>query len=168
MSCENLKPLMTAWIDGRCDAQLEAQLKEHLQQCASCAAFYQEQQHLTRLLQSPDLEVEPPAWVWTRISAQLESAPQLGSSGFWNDLVAVFRVPSLRYAAVAILCFLMISAGLLRVGRPDMSDDLMLAQLEAYKIETAGNPFELAPLVDKTENPFFSFDSLGNNPFGGK
>ncbi len=158
---------MTAWIDGSCDSQLEMQLREHTQQCLSCAAFYQEQLRLTRLLQNPDLELEPPAWVWARISSQLENAPQHGSAGFWTDLVALFRVPSLRYAALAVISFIVISAGLLRVGESDRSEQLMLAQLQAYQIETHGNPFEVAPIDSKVENPFFTFDPVRYNPFGG-
>ncbi len=167
MSCENLKPLMTAWIDGSCDSQLELQLREHTQHCSSCAAFYQEQQRLTRLLQSPDLELEPPAWVWTQISSQLQTTPEPSSTGFWNDLFALFRIPSLRYAAVAVLCFIVVSAGLLRVGNSDRSDDLMLAELQTYQIETHGNPFEPVAAASNAENPFFTFHSVGENPFGG-
>jgi predicted anti-sigma-YlaC factor YlaD len=167
MSCENLKPLMTAWIDGSCDSQLEVQLREHTQQCPSCAAFYREQQRLTRLLQSPELELEPPAWVWTRISAQLQTTPQPGSTGFWNELIALFHIPSLRYAALAVICFVVVSAGLLRVGVTDRSDDLMLAQLRTYQTETHGNPFEAIPAATSAANPFFTFESIGENPFGG-
>ncbi len=167
MSCENLKPLMTAWIDGSCDSQLEVQLREHTQHCSACAAFYQEQQRLTRLFQSPDLELEPPAWIWTRISSQLQTTPQSSSTGFWNDLVALFRIPSLRYAALAVVCFVVLSAGLLRVGESDPSGDVMLAQLQTYQIETHGNPFESVPAASDADNPFFTFDSVGDNPFGG-
>jgi len=167
MSCENLKPLMTAWIDGSCDSQLETQLREHTQACASCAAFYQEQLRLTRLLQSPDLEIDPPAWVWTRISSQLENTPHHSSAGFWSDLVALFRMPSLRYAALAVFSFILISAGLLRVGESNRSEELMLTRLQSYEIKTHGNPFEASPLGGKVENPFFAFDSDRDNPFGG-
>jgi len=100
MNCEQMTALLSAYVDGELTAAQEAQVREHLEQCAECRALYEQLQTLHTSFS--DLEEIPAPenfaqGVMARIKA--EEKPKV---------IPLFKRPQVRavmgLAACAVLC----------------------------------------------------------------
>ena len=159
MSCSEWHLQISAYIDGSLRSVESDALREHLQICADCAAFYKDHLTLHRTFQTELPDLDPPPRIWSRIEEQLSTQTKTAS---W-DFSKLFRMPRLGYAGAAFVFFLAVSLYL--SDSPDSVEDEMryLAELDAFQIEVKGNPF----LQDiQAENPFMKLGQYETgNPF---
>jgi predicted anti-sigma-YlaC factor YlaD len=106
MTCKEVKKNLIFYHYGEIDKQKAKEIKEHLQNCKSCAAEYQK---LQLALNYMDAEAKTQAnpFIWTRIKARLEQAEQYQPLPKW---VRVLQ-PVLLVILVVVGLFLGIQLG---------------------------------------------------------
>ena len=165
MRCSRWQVDISAYVDGSLEPEKRLAVVSHMEGCPDCTAFCLEQQRLARFLQSACPELDPPAVVWQRIQAKVGSRqPVRGRLDLWS-FFDLLPFPKTAYAIAAI--FLVLIVGLVSSVqyRSREESKRYLAELDAFTMETRGNPF----LKDfGTENPFFGFAGIeSDNPFNG-
>src|SRR5438105_4469633 len=89
MRCEDVRPLISAGLDGELEADRAARLQAHLASCALCTAEREALTTTVRLLRAIP-EEEPPAELRRRIGVALLDA-QRRSERRWLGLPALAR-----------------------------------------------------------------------------
>jgi anti-sigma factor RsiW len=170
MRCDQVRDLMSEFLDGELPAGLAQSVEEHLAQCASCAAELSAWQRANRLVAEHMPSLEPPAALWVGISNRIivERPPTL--------LEKLARQWKLAFAAgvavVAILTLLLVYFPSPAAG--GISKEMLQAQMEQY-LKDRGNPHQaINPFLESdtvaspeiTENPFSRYIRLEyQNPF---
>ncbi len=165
---------IAAWIDRQLEAMEAAEVESHLRQCESCRRLEEELESTGRMFR--DLEVlEPPAHLWTSITAQLQqtATPKTFFRQAWRE-GWLFR--RLEFVALAAMLLLIIGSTVFLVLERQASTrfrSTSIAQIDSYyaaflaKSPEADNPFRRSGRTDSESNPFarhqFKDDS---NPFG--
>ena len=75
MTCSSVEPLLEALLDGELDAGQQAQVREHLATCPSCAAAFARLERLREDLRSPSLYFRAPESLGRRVASALRSVP---------------------------------------------------------------------------------------------
>jgi len=157
-------------VDGSCEPGTTRRVREHLDSCSSCLAFYREQLELNQILGSEALELNPPEYLWYRIESRMSQAKREStSSAVLVKLFRFWRVPKLRYALVSSGLLLAASWSLLQYRADRAADQLLLARIDAYQMNVQGNPF--LSVLDKPappDNPFIDLSPASSNPFESK
>ena len=76
MTCSSVAPLLEAHLDGELDANQQALVREHLDQCPSCGAAYGRLERLREDLRSPSLYFRAPESLGRRVASALRESPQ--------------------------------------------------------------------------------------------
>ncbi len=163
MNCQERRLQITARLDGALERDQEAGLEGHLQECAGCRRFLDEQGALDLLLGSASFELEPPSRIWEQIESRVAAVP---TAGFWEQAVGslwdLFQIPVLRHALAGLLLMTIFSLSLLNLPRTE--DRVLLSQLDSYRAEVpSNNPF--LPQDRGAWNPFFQATESAGNPF---
>lgn len=171
MNCEGWRIEIAAFLDGSSDPSTISGIRRHLDTCSSCLEFYREQSELNAVLGSPDLQVEPPEYLWYRIESRMAKPVKVSTFQTVLDrLFGFWQVPRLRYALVSSLLLLMVcSWSLVQIKHRRNADQVLLARIDAYQMNVGqGNPF--LPDIKKApaDNPFLSFGNATSNPFESK
>jgi anti-sigma factor RsiW len=147
---DDLNPYLDADIS---DKRYE-EIREHLAICPECRGELAALQSLDRIFRSPELEIEVPAWQWSRIQAGLQ-APR--PSGSWLDRIGALSQPR-KFAwgiAFSLLIFGSVTVSVWQyrraVAREDLTQVTRYAQTEQVRLRAAGNPFRVAAV---SGNPF--------------
>ncbi len=171
MNCEGWRIEISACLDGSSDPKTVARLREHLDTCPSCRSFYQEQSQLNALLGSPELELDPPQYLWYRIESRMGRRQEVPGRlvAFLAGLRPIWSVPRLRYAVLTSLILLVGSLSVLEIQNNRAADQALLARIDAYELKVQGNPF-LSDLEEPapSDNPFISLGASTSNPFKSK
>ena len=151
MNCRDIR----IQLSGKMEQELNPALSLHLDECPDCARFQLEEQQLDQLLEmAGTVSLNPPTYLWNRIEARINVAPPTPvrvREGYAQWLGSLFRVPAFRPVWVGLLVAGIVTGGLLHLPVGDESATL-LAELDAYRLETPENPFFTASIDDS--NPF--------------
>ncbi len=158
---------LTPYLDRDTADPRYAEISRHLESCRECSEEARIWQSVENAFRNSAMEIEVPAFQWTRIRAQLEQAPVLG----WREqLGRVLGKRRLLWSA---------SAGLLLVGmaiaglqyraiqeRGELTALAGYSQAEHQRIQAAENPFRIAGAT-AADNPFARVQDYANegNPF---
>jgi predicted anti-sigma-YlaC factor YlaD len=165
---------IAAWVDRQLEAEEAAQVELHLQQCESCRQFRAELELTTRMFR--DLEVlEPPAYLWTRIAAELEQ-PARRERFAWLRWPEGWLLHKRESLALAAALFLIIGGSIFFVLERQASMHSRLAtiaQIDSYHAALLAekpdvyNPFRRSNWADSDSNPFARHQlKEDSNPFG--
>jgi len=155
-----------AALDG-CLPEKETQgLLQHLSVCPNCAAFKAQQSRLDRLFRgAAAAPVEPPERLWQNIASRIEAQNTRRESFFPKGLLDLLRIPQWGYALGAALILLFTGLVSVETRSIDPAQAEILAHLDAFDLDTGGNPFDT---VGDQRNPFFSMEAAeSGNPFAG-
>jgi putative zinc finger protein len=100
MKCEVCLELLEEYLDGELEPQAQAQIGEHLIECAGCSASFAELTAEQQLFARYNRELEVPPFLWTRVAAHTiagNSNPRL------KGWAAVFARPLASVIAVLLL-----------------------------------------------------------------
>ena len=160
MNCRDIR----IQLSGKMEQELNPALSLHLDGCPDCARFHLEEQRLDELLEvAGTVSLNPPTYLWNRIEARISAGLPTPvrvrvrvqgvrvQEGYARWLGSLFRVPALRPVWVGLLVAGIVTGGLLRLPAGEESATL-LAELDAYRLETPENPFFTASIDDS--NPF--------------
>jgi anti-sigma factor RsiW len=167
MGCSKWQIDISALLDGSLDSARSDEVRRHLDSCADCASFRQEQKELGRLLKAGSPTLEPPVALWKRIEAEITTSRREipAKRASWN-LAELFRLPQVGYGLASALLLLITALVVIQVRQPGMLENQQLAELDEFSLESTDNPF-LSSI--KTENPFFAVEELAptgsSNPF---
>ncbi len=165
---------IAAWIDRQLEASEAAQIEAHLQQCESCRRLQEELESTTKMFRNLEV-LEPPAYLWTRIAAELEQTetPKRPILRAWRE-GWLFR--RLEFAALAAVLLLIIGSTVFFVLERQASTRFKsadVAQIDRYyaaflaKSPDADNPFRKSHWADPESNPFARHALKDDsNPFG--
>lgn len=122
MNCKRIKELlMTDYIDGEMSAELQKQLKQHLNSCDKCRQFEETLQKTVVEPFKKAQEFKPPEAVWDRIRTAI-TAQETQTEPFLerlrNRLFDVFYVPKPVFAAVAVMTVILITAAVIFIKLP--------------------------------------------------
>jgi anti-sigma factor RsiW len=76
MTCEDVKTLLSAYVDGELDLVRSIEIEKHLETCQACARIAQNQKTLGAALRADSLYYRPPRQLQDRIQAALRSQPR--------------------------------------------------------------------------------------------
>ncbi len=162
---------IAAWIDRQLEGEEAAEVELHLQQCESCRQFGAELDSTSRLFR--DLEtLEPPAYLWTRIAAELKPAAGQGPLAW---LRRGWLLRTREFIAVAATLLLLVGGvAIFILERQAMHSRLAtIAQIDGYHAAMIAknpdfyNPFRRSNWADRDSNPFARHQLVeDSNPFG--
>ncbi|MFQ5741309.1 MAG: anti-sigma factor family protein [Acidobacteriota bacterium] len=160
MNCHLLRFHLTALLDNSLDQGLASEADRHLAGCPSCSRFFEQQLKLNDLLRSGSGEMNPSPRIWRRIEQQIEASSGLPKATVRRAFLDLLGRPERRRALAGMALVFLLALGLLRVG-PQI-DGKLLAELDSYRPEIAGNPF-----LDQVDaNPFLQgTGEARGNPF---
>ncbi len=165
---------ISAWLDHQLEDHISSALGRHLADCDHCRAVRDGFFAVDQLFRKVEV-VEPPSYLWSRISAGLEeTGPKY--AGWFSQLSSVFpksawlRAEVLALAAtivtacsVAVLHWSNVRSERRQLAEIDIAYQKLLPQnAEAY------NPFAASPQVDTSGNPFRSGGAVRSFPSLGK
>lgn len=154
------------YLDRQTTDNRYAALDGHLEECAECRAEISRLESIDNLFRKPELELEVPAFQWTRIQAAIAERENVRPRGF----LELLRRGRTAWAGALTSLLLVAAVGSLVLHRR-VEDARRLAQVASYA-ETARldpamseNPFR--PYVRReTGNPFSRYQAPGDeNPF---
>ena len=164
---------ISAWIDGQLEGEEADQLSLHLQQCESCRQVQWELTLTTQLYR--DLEApEAPAYLWTRVAAELP--PQERRERFaWSKWRGEWPlISSVRLAAVVLGLLVVVGTAVVMFHRQSMppAEMAVLTQIDAVHASLTArnaefyNPFHTSARLSADSNPFTrSRVEADSNPF---
>ena len=100
MKCEVCLELLEEYLDGELEPQAQAQVGEHLIECAGCSASFAGLSAEQQLFARYNRELEVPPFLWTRVAAHTvagNNSPRL------NGWAAIIARPLARVIAVLLL-----------------------------------------------------------------
>jgi anti-sigma factor RsiW len=105
MSCETIRPLLHAHVDGELDLVRDLEVERHLASCPACARACQELQALQSALRSLLPPADPPPRLRTRIQSALRAAgaPPASPRPWWPR--AAFPLLGISLVVAAWLLF---------------------------------------------------------------
>jgi|ERR1043166_9131196 len=98
MKCEVCSELLEEYLDGELPAHEQAQIGEHLIECADCSASFAALTAEQQLFASYDREIEVPPFLWTRVAAHT-----VADNPKRRGLAAVFARPLASVIATLLL-----------------------------------------------------------------
>lgn len=151
---------LSAWLDRQLEDDVTRGIEQHLECCQSCRAALEEMSTLNRLFREMRV-LEPPSYLWTRISAGLdeaEPAPKrwlsklgfpIGRPGWLRAEVWALAATLAIGGTAAVLHWSAVRAERLQLAAIDRAYHALLPQnAESY------NPFATSPWNDTETNPF--------------
>ena len=100
MSCREFQEIMYAFIEGNLSEARKRQIESHLKTCASCRHDLAEKKALLSM-ETQLGEIEPPAYLVSRIMARVRNVPQPRST--WYKLFRLsipIRIPAVAMVVV--------------------------------------------------------------------
>ncbi len=163
MSCPTRREDILAWLDRSLDPDRAQALRAHLEDCPACSRFHVEQLEFGRLLESAaEVRLEPPARIWHRIESELAAGQAAGFPA--RTLLDLFRLPRFAYGFAAFVLLALTALVAIQTRDTGLAADEVLARLDAFSIQTSGNPFLTPPM--EAQNPFFILErDEPDNPF---
>lgn len=134
--CTDIQPYLSALIDSRdgdLDAAIEANVRQHLESCASCRAVLQDLQRIRAAARGLG-PMAPPPHVWLQVAGQIRLRGGIPSESPATGGRSASVVPWLGLAAALVL----ITLGVYLVSRQSPPEP---AQLAGSNVP-AGNPVE--------------------------
>jgi anti-sigma factor RsiW len=126
MNCASIEPLLEAALDGELDLNRQSEMREHLENCASCSAFYVRLQQLREDIGSASLYHHAPDSLKRRVLTSVREAS--------NSSVARAEWPWKWIAlAASVLLIFSISANLF-LSKRDIPETQLIAQLIAQEV----------------------------------
>jgi hypothetical protein len=98
MKCEVCSELLEEYLDGEMAAHDQAQISEHLIECADCSASFAALTAEQQLFASYDRKIEVPPFLWTRVAANT-----VADSPKPRGLAAIFARPLVSVIAILLL-----------------------------------------------------------------
>lgn len=85
MTCRESKVILSAQLEGEATASQWRAVEQHLAECRACAQLWEDFQASTALLKTELIRYEPSKALWEKISARIETAPQLTWAERWRE-----------------------------------------------------------------------------------
>ena len=104
MNCQEMNPLLHAYVDGELDLMRSLEVERHLKSCASCAAAKRSLQSLHSTLRHNDLSYSAPASLRRRILSEVgksssEARPRSSTPWIWQWLA----IGAIGFAALTLM-----------------------------------------------------------------
>jgi hypothetical protein len=109
MKCEDCSELLEEYLDGELEPQAQAQVGEHLIECADCSSSFATLTAEQELFARYDRELEVPPFLWTRVAAHTVAENNRPKLRGW---AAIFARP---LASVIAALLLAIAVGIVYV-----------------------------------------------------
>ncbi len=165
---------ISSWLDHQLEDDAGRALGQHLADCDRCRAVRDGFSAVDRLFRKVEV-VEPPSYLWSRISAGLEEAEPT-NDGWFSWLSSAFpRSTWVRAEVLALAATMVIACSVavlhwstVRTERRQLAEiDIAYQKLLPHNAE-AYNPFATSPQVDTGGNPFRSSGAAAGSPSLGK
>lgn len=154
------KEQISAWLDRQLDDDAGRTVRRHLAGCDLCRADCDALAAVDRLFRKIEV-IEPPAHLWSKISAGLEEA-EPAQAGWHARLVLAFsRTAWVRAEVLALAATIVIGCSIavmhwsnIRTERLRLAEiDIAYQKLLPLNAEIY-NPFATSPQIDTGVNPF--------------
>jgi predicted anti-sigma-YlaC factor YlaD len=151
---------ISAWLDHQLEDDAAGSVEQHVAGCDQCRAVRDGLSAVDQLFRKAEV-VEPPPYMWSKISAGLEEAG-LENAGWFSRLASTFtgnawvRAEVLALAATMVLgCSVaVLHWSTLRTERRQLAEiDFTYQKLLPQNAESY-NPFATSPQIDTGRNPF--------------
>lgn len=146
-----------AWMDHEAEPAVAERVRRHLAHCPDCRRLRDELAGTTALFREMDV-LEPPSYIWTRISAEYENYKP--RRRFFR-LAPAGKVVFLHARTAALAATLLVGLGITAIyWSSARMEQRQLAQLENAcrasmpQDPESFNPFTASPWFDLQENPF--------------
>jgi predicted anti-sigma-YlaC factor YlaD len=165
---------ISAWLDGQLGPEETAQVELHLRQCESCFLLQKEMASTTELFRGLEA-LETPAYLWTRITAELPRPVTHDRFSWlrWQGIEWVRRRQILAVAAVLVAITGSAILALLHYQARERFELTVIAQIDDAHVALAAkdaevyNPFHPSIAADPDSNPFTRHRlDADSNPFG--
>ncbi len=164
---------ISEWLDGQMGQPDAARVEVHLGECERCRAIESEMSAVNRLFRQAQA-LTPPPFLWTRISAELQSASPAPQFQSWSRILVGRggRLSWFRTLVPAAFLLVLVIGGSLAVKQYRSEARIRLAAIkEIDRVHfslVAGNyqtfnPFQVATGADLEKNPF-SLSGLERDP----
>lgn len=151
---------LSAWLDRQLEDDAIRGIEQHLECCQSCRAALEEMSALNRLFREMGV-LEPPSYLWSKISAALDEAEPAPKRWFSKLGFPIGRPVWLRAELWALAATLVVGGMLAVLHWSDTrTERLQLAAIDrAYHAllpqnAESYNPFATSPWNDTETNPF--------------
>lgn len=103
MTCDDVRPQLTAYLDGELEGDRGTVVRGHLRTCAACRALASDEAKLRDALRALPV-VDPPPSLWANVQAQLAAAEVAESKRpAWRRAIARWTPHVPRFAAGGLL-----------------------------------------------------------------
>jgi anti-sigma factor RsiW len=158
LTCEELEPLLHAFMDGELDLVRSLEVERHLQGCPACVRAVQEHQALQTALRDPALYHRAPAGLEDRVRACLRAglAPHAVAEPRPVHVAPLWR-PLALAASVALVAVLV--WGVLRGGSRPSADQLLAQQVASSHVRSLmqkSHLFDVESSDQHTVKPWFT------------
>lgn len=145
MSCQKIRSMLSAYIDGEVRGDDAIIIKEHLAHCTSCMQEMSQVQHMSSML-GAILEIEPPAFLLEQIEAATINKPT-----FWRRLQAAFTTMP-QYTRWGLASAAAVGVAIVLMFHPNGRYVERITQLAPKVIATQPMP-KSTPKITITETP---------------
>ncbi len=151
---------ISAWLDHQLEDDAAGSVEQHVAGCDHCRAVRDGLSAVDRLFRKAEV-VEPPSYLWSKISADLEDA-ELENAGWFSRLTSTFvRNAWVRAEVLALAATMVIGCSVavlhwsaIRTERRQLAEiDFTYQKLLPQNAESY-NPFAISPRIDTGRNPF--------------
>ncbi len=154
MNCNDVKPLLSAFMDGELDKSQRAAIDAHVNACASCAASLQELKEVRDRIRNEAPYHSAPAGLRDQVrsalrgAAYVEKTPRRIAWRAWAAVAAAILIAAAGFAALLMRA---------QTGRQLVAEELLSAHIRALM----GHETDVASTDQHTVKPWFN----GKLPF---
>jgi anti-sigma factor RsiW len=132
MNCEDMRMYLSAYLDDELDVAESLRLEKHVKECPGCREVQEAQLALRSALRDPEMYFRPDADFAKRMTSalmlQVKQEAQQETAGSERPCFDWFRLSSLRWASVAAVLLVIVTAGtLLILGKLRSSHEQLIA-----------------------------------------
>lgn len=156
MKCEECRMLSEEYVADEQGAEARGTIAAHLDACAACREFYEEERREREVYSRYLLAVQPRADMWDALDAQIEqefSTPRVVA--FRHRAAKMFGETQTSFALPAAAMILLMFGGLMIVTLKARRDGALRSPVSAHVVKTASEePDERSPEVSTVQGAF--------------
>lgn len=104
-TCDDIKTLIQAFVDGELPAGENNELQNHLKSCSNCRTEFESAKKLNKMLADNLTKVELPPYFEAKLWARIENEKRVHGKQFWPAKLVPIMVVSMCLVVIATVIF---------------------------------------------------------------